>query len=297
MINVRELPLFQIKKNYNQKFAGDILEHFNLPYETAISFEKIIGNGITDPVLMGCSNGYYVVKAANNPHGVKVLINEYVCYKLAKLLGLPIPEAALINIKQDLINSSDQLSDLGFEPGVHFGSSFVQRSTNPLQPPMMKIAQNLEDAPSIILFDHIIYNDDRTINKGNLLFDLKAKKILIIDHSHVFKLGGIWDPTQLQLINKEAPQLVKDFYGHNYKILLEYVNGFNPFHKIVSNIKTLTISDLEWCLEGMPSSWALTESDRKALLDFLWFRINNIERFLEILKEACPNWKGGDIYE
>lgn len=271
------------------------MDYFDFKKEVATSFARKVGLGTTDPVLMGCQNGHYVVKSANSEHGPRVLVNEFVSYKLAKLLDLPIPDAALIHINQELIDSSSDLTNMGVCPGYHFGSQFVQKSTTSLQPPLIRLAQNLDDVPSIILFDQIIFNDDRTKNKGNLMFDLKKKKLVIIDHSHVFKLGAIWNSHQLKFINDEAPQLVNDFHRHNYKILLEYVNGFNPFHKIVTKIKGLSRQDIEWCCEGIPDSWLLPEEDKEALIEFIWYRIINVDGFLTLLKDACPNWKGGGV--
>lgn len=271
------------------------MSHFDIKEENAISFERKIGLGTTDPVLMGCQNGHYIVKSANNIHGPRVLVNEFVCYKLAKLLDLPIPDAALIHINEGIINSSNELKELGVKPGIHFGSSFIQRANANLQPPLIKLAQNKNDIPTIILFDQIIYNDDRTKNKGNLMFDLKKKIIIIIDHSHVFKLGAIWDSHQLKLINSEAPQLINDFHGHNYKVLLDYVNGNNPFHRIVSKLNELTRKDIEWCCDGIPESWLLSDEDREALIEFIWYRIGIIDGILELIKVQCPDWKGGRI--
>lgn len=271
------------------------LTRINLSNDIANSFEREMGNGITNPLLMGCPNGLYVVKVSDNPEGTRVLINEFVCYKLAKILDLPIPDASLIHINENMIKSSLKLQELGVNPGVHFGSRFIKKSTASLQPPILNIVQNPEDIPSIILFDQIIFNDDRTLNKGNLLFDLKERKIIIIDHSHVFKIGALWDKTQLDRIHAEPLTLVSDFHGHNYKILLRFINGFNPFHKIMEKITNLQKEDIEWCCEGIPDSWDFPEDDKQALIEFIWYRIENIQQILNLLKDQCPDWKGGDF--
>lgn len=271
------------------------MEHFEISIEEALSFEREIGNGNTNPLLMRCTNDTFVVKVMENPEGPRVLINELVCYKLAKLLGLPIPNAALIHINNEMIQSSKRLQELGIRPGIHFGSKFIKKSTPSIQPPMLRIAVNTDDIPSIILFDQIIYNDDRTENKGNLLFDLKEKKIIIIDHTHVFKIGALWDKYQLEQIHKEPLTLVKDFHGHNYKVLLKYINGFNPFHKVMVKISQLTKSDIEWCCDEIPESWGLNSDDKNGLIEFIWYRIKNKNVFLDLLKDKCPDWKGGEL--
>lgn len=251
-------------------------------------------NGVTDPLLMKTTDNLYIVKTLDNKEQPKVLINEFVCYKLAKLLDLPIPHASLMSISKEVIDSSAQLQELGVVPGIHFGSKFIQRSNPVITPPVLNMITNKEDIPSIILFDQIVYNDDRTINKGNLLFDIKTKNLLAIDHSHVFRLGAIWDAGELKKIHEIPLCLVKEFHGQNYRFLLKYVNGHNPFSKILQKISSVSQEDINWCLEGIPEQWELTSEDKQALKDFISYRIDNIDQFLSMLKHQCPNWKGGD---
>lgn len=277
--------------------VGDNLEHFDFPTYDIVSFEREMGTGITNPLLMRSTDGLYVVKTIDDKEEPKVLVNEFVCYKLAKLLGLPIPDAALVRIGDEIINSSPRLLELGVKPGLHFGSKFIQRAMTSIQPPMLNMVKNTDDIPSIILFDQIIYNEDRTKNKGNLLFDLKEKRLLIIDHSHVFKIGTLWNEIQLNQIMEEELCLVREFHGHNYKFLLKYVNGYNPFHKILEKLRCLNRSDIDWCFYQIPDEWGLNTKERNALANFLLHRIQNVNKFLELLKDQCLGWKGGVVYE
>jgi hypothetical protein len=60
--------------------------------------------------LMRCSDGEtYVVKFQNNPQGIRILANELFGGLLAKQLGLPIPEVAVIEVSKTLIMNSDDL--------------------------------------------------------------------------------------------------------------------------------------------------------------------------------------------
>ncbi|MGO4888010.1 HipA family kinase [Anaerobacillus sp. MEB173] len=271
------------------------MNHFNIPTYDILSFEREIGNGVTNPLLMRTQHDLYVVKTIDHKEEPKVLINELVCYKLAKLLDIPIPDVAVVNISQHIIQSTPKLIELGVQPGKHFGSKFVSKAQPNLQPPMLRIATNLEDIPSIILFDQIIYNDDRTTNRGNLLFDLKQKRLLAIDHSHVFKIGALWDEVQLKRIHEEGICLIKEFHGHNYKVLLKYVNGNNPFNKVLQKVSELTIAAIEWCVSDIPDEWGLTDGERGVMIEFIWYRIENVAEILKLLKDQCPDWKGGDL--
>lgn len=245
-----------------------------------------MGKGVTNPFLAESSNGFYVVKNKENPDGPRTLVNEYFCYKFAKLLNIPIPEAALLRITKNEIDNDPNLQKLGVGPGLHFGSKLVERAEPSIQEPLVKLIVNKEDIPSIVLFDQIIYNDDRAINPGNLLIDLSEKLILAIDHSHTFKIGAIWDATQLRLINETPLCLVENFKKKNYKILIRYIYGHSPFNKILSRLNMLTKDDILKCTEGIPVEWNLNDEDRTALVEFIWYRIENINIFIRLIREA-----------
>jgi hypothetical protein len=269
------------------------LNHFEIPSYNMIKFEREMGNGITNPLLMRTSDDYYVVKYLGNEHGPRILVNELVCYKLARLLDIPIPDAALIKIDENALSLSPELQKLGVQPGLHFGSKLVSRAEPSIQPPLVALVKNKEDIPSIILFDQIIYNDDRTMNPGNLIVDLKNKRLLALDHSHTFRLGAIWNEIELKKIHENNLCLVKEFHGQNYKVLLKYVNGYNPFNKILQKIQKVSKEDIIWCTQQIPEEWELNNLDKDALIDFLWYRIENINKFLHLLKDQCSDWKGG----
>lgn len=252
-------------------------------------------NGKTEPLLVETDNGFYVAKIQENVDGIKVLINEFVCYKLAKKLGVPIPEAALLRIDQEVIDADPALKKTGIKPGLHFGSKFLHKSNASIQPPIVGLVTNKEDIPSIVLFDQLIYNDDRTMNPGNLIVDLKAKEILAIDHSHPFRLGALWDENELKKIHQDPFCLIRDFYGPNYKVLLKYVNGNSPFHKIETALQFIEKEDVSNCVNTLPVDWEITKEDKDALKEFLWHRIKNVEEFMKLLYENCPDWKGGNL--
>lgn len=60
--------------------------------------------------LMRCSDGwYYIVKFRNNPQGSRILANELLATRLAARLGLPAPAANVVEVRQDLIDNTDDL--------------------------------------------------------------------------------------------------------------------------------------------------------------------------------------------
>jgi hypothetical protein len=67
--------------------------------------------------LMRCSDGhYYVVKFQNNPQHPRILVNELLATRVAASIGLPTVPVAVIEVRKDLIELTDELS-------MHLGNS------------------------------------------------------------------------------------------------------------------------------------------------------------------------------
>lgn len=74
---------------------------------------------------MRCSNGlYYVVKFQNNPRGVRTLANGLFGSLLAKRLGLPVADSAVIWVDEALIGLSTELNG-----GIGTKSKFPRRQS------------------------------------------------------------------------------------------------------------------------------------------------------------------------
>jgi hypothetical protein len=61
--------------------------------------------------LMRCSDGsYYVVKFQNNPQHRRILVNELLGTRLARRLGLPTTPVAIVEVSEELIRLTPELS-------------------------------------------------------------------------------------------------------------------------------------------------------------------------------------------
>ena len=61
--------------------------------------------------LMRCSDGYlYVVKFQNNPQHRRVLVNEMLVTRIAERLGLPVPTAQVVEVREWLIRHSSEMT-------------------------------------------------------------------------------------------------------------------------------------------------------------------------------------------
>jgi hypothetical protein len=60
--------------------------------------------------LLSAENGnLYITKFQNNPQHVRVLANEFLATRLARLLGLPVPDVEIIAVPDWLIEDSPGL--------------------------------------------------------------------------------------------------------------------------------------------------------------------------------------------
>src|ERR1700722_2077092 len=73
---------------------------------------------------------YYVVKFQNNPQGTRILANELLATRLAARIGLPTPVAAVVEVREELIEQTQELViELGrgrsrCKAGMQFGSRY-----------------------------------------------------------------------------------------------------------------------------------------------------------------------------
>ncbi len=265
-----------------------IFEHVDL-------IEKSIGNGVTFPLLGTVSDEYYVIKTFNNPQGNKILINEFICYHIAKLIGLPIPDIKLAFIDSDTsIDSSVSSNDL-FSKEC-FGLAFCSKQVLTMglaQPDLIASANNANIIiPRLILFDYLICNKDR--NPGNLLYSLIDYNMYIIDHSHTFDLGSIWDKHQLEIRMTEADCLSTDVLECNeyfYSVFKEYnlldiVSLSNAANFIKEKI---TIDNLEIIIDKVPIEWESNIEDLNALKNYLLYRLKYIDEFIKIISSYSYN--------
>ena len=82
--------------------------------------------------LMRCADGfYYVVKFQNNPQHTRVLVNDWLGTRLAEMIGLPVPVAAIVDVDPWLLEHTPDLrielcgQRMMFTAGLSFGSRYV----------------------------------------------------------------------------------------------------------------------------------------------------------------------------
>lgn len=261
--------------------------------EAVNHFYKSMENGTTRPSLVNATNDViYVLKTINEDASAKVLLNELVGFRLGRLLEIPMPNLVFLELSHELIEKTDFYRDIGAKPGIGLGSEYVKGNAK-VNPVVLKNVENLEDIPKIILFDQVVMNNDRAENDGNLYFEKKTKKILAIDHSHIFA-SSIWTASDINRLHSSIPNIVKNIEGPIYKYCSPYIKGNSPFYYGREKYKNIGESEINSLFSDIPIEWEISNEEIESLKKFISEQINQIDDLLEKLKPYFKNWKGSN---
>lgn len=154
-----------------------------------IEVGDVAWQGKTEPVFCHGDDGFeYVVKGRGNA-GCRALIAEWVANRLGRLIGLPIPEIAQMQIAPALFDygaDKEKLAKLG--RGILFGSQKISHVDELRETDIKSIDIHLR--AKVLLFDWWIANSDRIFVNGrgnpNLLWAEDAEALVVIDHNLAF---------------------------------------------------------------------------------------------------------------
>lgn len=274
-----------IKYKYSSKLRLRWLLLLNI-----IEIQGKLGNGCTIPYVVWCDDGIkYVVKFPGNIEGKKTLVNEFIASNLCEYLDLPILKYKLIKVKKEDYNKNTEGEIIPLD-GTAFGTIYNDNALIVLNSGMIINSINRNDAIKILIFDLLIGNFDR--NKGNLMIDSVTKKLIMIDHTHIFNIGTLWDEYQLPRLIEEKFEVEK-LHQFNYENILESINYnrefYNELNIFIKKVKNINRKFIENIMNKIPDDWEVTEKEKNLLVDYIYKRFNRVEETLKIL-----NINGGD---
>lgn len=246
-----------------------------------------IGNGITKPFDCFLENNLRaVIKVYNNPETNIVLVNEWVCYQLAKIVQLPITQCGICIVDEKTKDPSNYIDESNH--GYGFYSIRLDNSTIMSGSKMFKMVSNKNEIPKLILFDHLVYNKDR--NKGNLVFSFFNKELFmnVIDHSHVFNLETLWDSTQLKKCIERNDYLDYEILtGNRYLYDIFFQNMSIDKEQLIAaaddiNAK-ITSRVIKEALSKVPIEWNVSEQDLLALDEYLNYRLKHLVDYIDLI--------------
>lgn len=237
--------------------------------------------GSTEPKFAILEDGtQVVVKLYNGPEGNLVLFNEYLCYRLAILLDIPMPKSGVC-----ILDSSSEIQDEELATSNNYGKAFFSEympKVTKLLPTIIGKMRNKEDFVKILLFDHIIFNTDR--NPGNLLvkFCKNDISLKVIDHTHVFINQTFWNAAWLKRAIEENDLLdtkileynsyLYDMFFHDFSITREMLEEESFTFK--SRITRDIILEL---INVVPDEWKPNMQDINQLVDYIMYRVDNLD--------------------
>ena len=239
-----------------------------------------VGNGITNPKLaITDENVLVIIKTFNGPEGQLVLFNELFCYRLAILLGLPMPPSGVCLVDKNTEVYNNCINDDQY--GYGFYSTYLHKSTV-LVETIISLITNKEVFYRIVLFDHIIFNSDR--NPGNLLVQYYKNNVslMVIDHSHVFINQAVWDDNCLNRAIDEkdyySTRVLEDnsiLYGMFFRHLTITEECFEGIKEEMKNI--VTEESLRSIVSDIPKEWLPPDRNIEALIRYILYRVEHID--------------------
>lgn len=254
--------------------------------------ENLITNGVTRPLRCILDNGVRaVVKVFNNEQGNLTLVNEYICYKLAKVLGIPMPLSGVCLCDDETIDIDHELSVKN--KGYGFFSTYIEKNTI-LKPGIMRHVLNIDIFYKVAIFDHLIYNKDRNI--ANLLVEYSKNgiKITVIDHTHVFKNETIWDARCFEIGMEEQDYLDEEIMRSNDDMYRMFTQTITVKHdKLVETVKEVQRLLMDDIISGIvmsvPGEWNVSERDLLALKDYLIYRKGHLREMCDVIYRYIQN--------
>jgi hypothetical protein len=252
--------------------------------------------------LMRCSDGYYyVVKFQNNPQHRRVLVNELLGTRLAARLGLPTVPVAVVEVPEELIRYTPELSmeyprsRVPCQPGLHFGSRFPgdprQQTLHDFLPDeQLREVENLHDFAGMLVFDKWTCNTNGRqtlfVQRAFVATQEAGKRYVtrMIDQGFCFNAGEWNFP--------DAP--LRGLYARNS--VYEGVRGMESFapwlNRLATQIKERVLDELG---REVPPTWY--EDDYDALMRLLEQILRRRPRVEELILDAkrttrqpFPNW-------
>ncbi len=139
--------------------------------------------GQTGPYLcVGDDNNQYIVKGPNTTY--QGLIHEWVCGKLGKRIGLPIPDFEIAYVDGSLL----EFGHYELREGEWFGSKYQE---NIQDVPYQKLGDlDVAGLKLLFLFDYWIKNGDRNLTASggnpNLFICSDMTSFIVLDHNLAF---------------------------------------------------------------------------------------------------------------
>jgi hypothetical protein len=257
--------------------------------------------GAQGQLMLGADGNVYVVKFQNNPQHTRVLANEMVASRLARAVGLTVPETEVVEVSPWLIeNTPELLMDLGrtrerCKPGLQFGSRFVGglmpgQVVDYLAEEQLAEVKNLEEFAGMLALDKWTGN----ANGRQAVFTRRQRerryKAVFIDFGYCFHAGE-WR-------FEDAP-LRGVFYRND---VYREIRGWSNLEPWLTRIEHLSADTVWAAAADVPPEWYGGDvAEMEMLIEKLLARRTRVREAIEAFRNSdrkpFPKWGevGGEI--
>jgi hypothetical protein len=241
--------------------------------------------------LMVADDGYeYVIKFQRNPQTTRVLANEYLAGCVARMIGLNVPEPAIIHVDAETIRRYDisfQLAGCEIVPvaGLQFGSRLiVDEEVHDWLPTLwLGKINNVREFAGMLAFDRWTGNADGRQAVFHKRCSQRKYTAAFIDFGYCFNAAE-WSFPDYPLRGVYARQ---EIYAH--------IDSWNNFEPWLSRIERCSMGALKGVAEEIPIEWYGEHHDMDRLVDSLLERRKAVRRLIDNFRTSprnpFPNWK------
>src|SRR5437868_13961735 len=236
--------------------------------------------------LMRCDDGhFYVVKFQNNPQHLRVLANELLATRLAKLVGLPVPDPAIVRVDGWIVANTPELNvqlagrSERCPAGLQFGARYAIDPAEGmifdyLPETLLDRVRNLDDFAGMLAFDKWCCN----ANGRQAVFWKKARErkytATFIDQGYCFNAGEWNFP--------DSP--LRGVYAYN--AVYKDVRGWDSFEPWLSKIAAIDKAVIAKCADDIPTEWDSDWAEREKLVDAIYQRRTKVPELIEEFRKS-----------
>lgn len=219
-------------------------------------------------LMIASDDECYVVKFQNNPQGSRVLANDLLASRLARLVGLSVPPVEVIDVGCWLIEHTPELR-VRFKShvencreGLQFGSRIAGgllpgKIVDYLPEPQLVETTNLREFAGMLVLDKWTCNSDGR----QALFVQNSRRnrysSVFIDQGHCFN-ASTWKYVDLAL---------RGVFPRN--IVYAHVTGWSSFNPWLDRIEAITEEEIYQHCWSIPTEWYGDASDIEVLVTTL----------------------------
>ena len=229
--------------------------------------EKTSAGGTRSQVFELRDSRYAIVKFPENPQGIRVLVNEFICCSLADMLELPVNRALLVSIDGRLLKDPQSRGECPpeFTGGIRCGLIRYPDAVHIAQDQLGANVENSDEIHALDVFDALVTRGD---GRQLLAYPVQPhsnskKNFAAIDYGYAFGGSPTWTPESFKGFPDPVLPMKNPLTG------LDYTDGA-LLKPMIDKLRSLTQENLCAALTRIhPPRWEVSVDDLQALAEVL----------------------------